>query len=129
MFSEIDFIDEKEISSVVLKTLKQYRKRYEVEKETLNAADAKEETLNDKKLLVQRVENSVVNQIANEIEDQYNGEFYIWLPSDADIPDPEHQLNYGKKFKLGDGEKPGDRYGCRCGMDILVKDTNLNLGG
>lgn len=66
-------------------------------------------------------------QVAGEIKDRYEGEFYIWLPSDAEEPDPEHQLNYGKKFQVGEGEMPGDRFGCRCGMEILVPETKLDL--
>ncbi len=83
--------------------------------------------MNDKKLLVNRVQNSMVKQIAVSIKEEYLGEFYIWLPSDAMEPDPEHQLKYGKRFQIGKGEMPGDRDGCKCGMDILVKEKELEL--
>jgi hypothetical protein len=68
-----------------------------------------------------------VNEIAKDIKRNYKGEYYIWLPSDAENPDPFHQLNYGKKFKIGRGEMPGDRYGCRCGMEVLVEETILDV--
>lgn len=115
------FIDKKAVSRVALKTIKSYEDRL--------ASDAieKSEILKDPKLLIQRVQNEVVFQISNEIKGKYNGEFYEWLPSDADEPDPEHQLNYGKVFKIGVGEMPGDRIGCRCGMNILVDQTELKL--
>lgn len=115
------FIDKKAVSRVALKTIKSYEDRL--------AADdvAKSEILKDPKLLIQRVQNELVFQISNEIKTKYNGEFYEWLPSDASEADPEHQLNYGKVFQIGDGEMPGDRIGCRCGMNILTDQTELKL--
>ena len=54
-------------------------------------------------------------------------EFYRWMPSDAKNPDPEHQLLYGKIFRVGEGDKegnmPGERYGCRCGIEWLDSET------
>lgn len=119
--SEFDFLDSKAINRVALKTIKGYKRRVKEDPEL------KSELLDDPAQLIQRVQNEVVFQVSSEIKDQYSGEFYIWLPSDAEEPDPEHQLNYGKKFQIGDGEMPGERYGCRCGMDILVKENTLDL--
>lgn len=118
---QFDFLDEKAIARVALKTLKGYRKRAKED------PDAREEILDDPAQLVQRVQNEVVTQVAGEIKDRYSGEFYVWLPSDADEPDPEHQLNYGKTFQVGEGEMPGDRFGCRCGMEILIDGSRLDL--
>jgi hypothetical protein len=110
----IDFLSTATVQRVALKTIKEYKQTFEDNKdEGLTASDAKEEALNKKKLLVNRVQSTIVNQVADEIEDRYRGEFYKWLPSDAQVPDPLHQLKYGKKFQLGKGEKPGDRFGCR----------------
>ena len=120
---DIDFIDKKAVRDVALKTIRGYKKRI---KEDPNV---KSDLVDDPKQLVHRVQNEVVFQVAEGIKEEYSGEFYIWLPSDADEPDPEHQLNYGKKFKIGEGEMPGERYGCRCGMEILVKEKTLSLGG
>lgn len=123
-----DFMSKQTLERTALKTIKQYKAAYKEEKEKgTPASEAKEEAINDKKLLVNRVQNSVVYEIAGEIKDQYRGEYYKWLPSDASEPDPLHQLNYGKKFQIGKGEMPGDRYGCRCGMQILVDETKLEL--
>ena len=66
-------------------------------------------------------------QVSQEIKDKYKGDKYEWLPSDAEDPDPEHQLNYGKIFTIGEGEMPNERYGCRCGMRILTEDESLKL--
>lgn len=118
---DIDFLNKKSITKTALKVVKNYKSR--IKDETLEAKDIKK----DPKLLINRVQNEVVTQISSEIKDKYNGEYYVWLPSDAEEPDPEHQLNYGKTFKIGDGEMPGERYGCRCGMEILTKDTKLEL--
>lgn len=115
------FIDKKAVSRVALKTIKSYEDRLALDEV------AKADILKDPKLLIQRVQNELVFQISNEIKGKYNGEFYEWLPSDASEPDPEHQLNYGKVFQIGSGEMPGDRIGCRCGMNILVDQTELKL--
>lgn len=117
----IDILSKRSISAVALKTIKAYKKRIK------ENPKIKKEILQDPAQLVQRVQNEVVLQVGDVIKTQYAGEFYIWLPSDAEEPDPEHQLNYGKRFQVGDGEMPGDRYGCRCGMEILVPDSKLEL--
>ena len=128
LFDDVDFLSKKTMERTALKAIKHYKERYKEEiADGLSAPEAKEETLNDKKLLVSRVQNEVISEVADEIKDQYRGEFYKWLPSDADTPDPLHQLNYGSKFQLGKGEMPGDRYGCRCGMLILVPEKRLSL--
>ena len=111
----------KSVSRVALKTIKGYRARIKAD------GDVKDEIIDDPKLLINRIQNEVILQISGEIKDAYHGEQYEWLPSDADEPDPEHQLNYGKVFTVGDGEMPGDRYGCRCGMNILVPENKLDL--
>lgn len=118
---EFDFLDKKAVESVALKTIKQYKKRAKGDPEM------RQDLKRDPAQLIQRVQNEVVQQASAEIRNQYTGEFYIWLPSDAAEPDPEHQLKYGKKFRIGDGEMPGDRYGCRCGMEILVEGSRLKL--
>lgn len=128
MLSDADFLSKGTLEKVALKTIKEYKAMYQENKdEGIPADEAKDDAINNNKLLVNRVQNSVVNQIAVEIKDQYLGEFYKWLPSDASEPDPLHQLKYGKKFQIGKGEMPGDRYGCRCGLLIIVPETKLDL--
>lgn len=119
--SEVDILDKKDISTVALKTIKGYQARVEANPEV------EAEILANPIQLIQRVQNEVILQIKESIKTSYDGEYYTWLPSDADEPDPEHQLNYGKVFQIGDGEMPGDRFGCRCGMEIIVPDSSLNL--
>jgi hypothetical protein len=118
----VDFLDKGEVSRVALETIKGYKARIKAE-----TAD-KTELLADPKQLIQRVQNQVVLQISNEIRDTYRGEQYEWLPSDAEEPDPEHQLKYGNVYTVGVGEMPGERFGCKCGMRILVKESQLKLG-
>ena len=120
---DIDFLDKKAVTKVALKTIKGYKKRIKED------PDIKSDLIDDPAQLVQRVQNEVVFQVKEAIAEQYEGEFYVWLPSDADEPDPEHQLKYGKKYQVGVGEMPGDRFGCRCGMEILVREKTLNLEG
>lgn len=128
--SDADFLSKKTLERTALKTIKDYKDKFQeikAESDDVSIAEAADEAVNNSKLLINRVQNSVVLQIADEIQDQYFGEFYKWLPSDASEPDPLHQLNYGRKFQIGKGEMPGDRYGCRCGMNILVTETKLDL--
>ncbi len=119
--NDVDFINKKRVTEVALKTIKSYRDRIKDDK------SLKPDLLDDPAQLIQRVQNEVILQIGAEIKGNYSGEKYEWLPSSAEIPDPEHQLNYGKVFTVGDGEMPGERYGCMCGMNILVKGDKLEL--
>lgn len=116
-----DFIDKDKVAEVALKTLSDYEKRIEENK------ISRRKLLANPKQLIQRVQNSIIWQISNAIESQYQGEPYEWLPSNAKDPDPEHQLNYGKIFIIGDGDMPGKRYGCQCGMRILTDKERLIL--
>lgn len=127
-----DFIDRKAVSKVALNVINSYQERIAREQaeaglDKAAGAALEKEILADPKQLIQRVQNEVIFQVKESIKENYEGEQYEWLPSDAEEPDPEHQLNYGKIFTIGDGEMPGDRIGCRCGMNILVKQTKLNL--
>lgn len=119
--NDIDFLDKKGIERVALKTIKGYKER--IEEDTLEAEEVKAAPAQ----LIQRVQNEIVFQIKEEIKTKYDGHTYVWLPSDAEEPRPEHQLNYGKEFEIGVGEMPGDAFGCRCGMQIVTKDSSLNL--
>ena len=118
---DIDFIKKSEVLETALGVISNYRDRIAED------PSIKAEILKDPAQLIQRVQDSVVFQVSEGIKENYDGEFYIWLPSDAETPDPEHQLNYGKKFQIGDGEQPGERYGCLCGMQILVDASSLAL--
>jgi hypothetical protein len=109
-------ISRKKLDNLSLKVIKQYKEKYDLD--SIDPSD---------KLAIQRIQNNAVYEIAQGIKENYSGESYEWLPSDADNPDPEHQLNYGKIFQVGVGEMPGDRPGCKCGMNILVNETRLNL--
>jgi hypothetical protein len=128
----VDFLDKKSVSRVALNTIKGYQERIaraQADKMESSAGDEIQSAiLDDPKQLIQRVQNEVILQISSEIKTSYSGEQYEWLPSEAETPDPEHQLNYGKVFTIGDGEMPGERIGCLCGMNILVKETQLELG-
>lgn len=128
MLSDMGVVSQSAISSVALKTARQYRRRVRDEiKGGATAAEARDDVLGEKGLLVARIQAAIVTEIAGGIRDQYAGESYTWLPSDSEEPDPEHQLNYGKRFRIGEGEMPGERWGCKCGMDIHVEDTELQL--
>jgi hypothetical protein len=128
-FTKNDFIDTKAVTETVLKASKFYKDKFKDMPEEMSTTKAIEETLNDKALLINRVQNTVVTQISQNIRENYTGEWYIWGPSSAEIPDPIHQLNYGKKFQIGDGEQPGDRFGCQCMMEILTADDKLDING
>jgi len=126
--AQSELISEKKLTQVALRVMKDYRTRYEdAQDEGLSNKDAFDEAVNGEKLMINRVHNSIIYEITRDIKHAYRGEEYEWLPSDALEPDPLHQLNYGKTFKIGRGEMPGDRIGCKCGMNILVKQDKLEL--
>lgn len=123
--SEIGLINKKKVLDVALKTIAGYQERVEAAKST----EVRDEILDDPKQLIQRVQNEFVFQTQKKIQAQYKGQKARWLPSSADEPDPEHQKNYGKEYIIGegiDGEEPGDRFGCKCGVEIL-NETSLEL--
>ena len=115
-----DVFDKKRVSEVALKVLKGYKDR-DIDRDELK------DILKDPRQLIQRVQNEIVLQVSESIKEKYAGEFYTWLPSSAEEADPEHQENYGRKFQIGDGEMPGERPGCQCGMEIITDDTKLEL--
>jgi hypothetical protein len=84
----------------------------------------KKDAVNDAKLLYARLSDLVVEKASEEIKEKYAGKKYIWIPSDAEEQDPVHALNYGKTFVVGEGEQPGERWGCRCGMEILADEDD-----
>jgi hypothetical protein len=128
MFNDIDFISKKNMKLSALNAIKKYKDKYDVKRdEGLSITDAKDVALNEKKLLVDRVQNAVLHEVSEKIGDKYAGEFYEWLPSTAIEPDEKHMLNYGKVFQIGKGEMPGERWGCQCGMEILVPEKKLEL--
>jgi hypothetical protein len=127
-FSEIPFVNKRDLTKVVLEVAKLYRKKYRgLVKEGEGKGDAKKIAENESKLLTHRIQNLVVFKASEKIKEELKGEFYIWLPSDADEPDPLHQLKYGKKFQIGKGEMPGERFGCRCGMKILTGKKDIDI--
>lgn len=128
MLSRVPFLSKKKLETIAIRVLKKYKELFREElKDGASKAEALDAATNGNALMVQRVQNAIVFEISKEIKDVYRGERYRWLPSDAEVPDPLHQLNYGKRFTIGKGEMPGDRYGCRCGMEILVDETELDL--
>ena len=81
------------------------------------------DAVNNDSLLRNRIENVVIFAEVQNLKQEHDGQYYEWLPSDSENPDPEHQLLYGKIFKVGDGDNegnmPSERYGCRCGIRWL----------
>ena len=131
----IGLLDKKSIASVARRTIKNYQKRradavIKADYDKKAGTEFQKEIIDDPALLIQRVQNEIVFQTHEKIKDQYDGQKARWLPSDAEEPRPEHQLNYGKEYIIGEGingVEPGDEYGCRCGVEILVNETKLNL--
>lgn len=121
LVSASNLVSPKEINKVALKAIKKYKENYK------NKDVSRKNAVAGKKLLLQRVKNSMVQQVAEKIKEKHDGEFYIWLETTANVPDEEHRRNWGNVFQIGKGEMPGDRWGCLCGMEILVDSKRLNL--
>lgn len=121
-------LSKKTLEKIAANVIAQYKDSLAVRLDSgMTRAEALEETLAGKALMVQQVQGAIVQEIAKDLKAKYRGERYEWLPSTAEEPDPLHQLNYGKKFRIGKGEMPGDRFGCKCGMHILTDDDKLEL--
>ena len=112
----------REITAEVYKTVD----FYEQKEATLKAAGVKafkQEALNGQELLKARLKNFLVYSEIQRQRKEHKGRMYRWLPSNANEPDPEHQLLYGKIFREGEGDKdgnmPGERWGCQCSIEWL----------
>lgn len=92
----------------------------------LEVVQNEREEIADEKLLKQRLQGLVLWNEVETMKQEHAGEYYRWLPSESKVPDPEHQLLYGKIFKVGEGDKNGnmpcERYGCKCGIEWLTAD-------
>ncbi len=127
---DIDVINKKDVTTVALKVINSYQDRFHNALDEGDASDLKSAIIDDPALLVNRVQGEIIFQIHAAVKEKYSGETAVWLPSDAMDPRPEHQLNYGKVYIIGegiDGVEPGDEYGCQCGMEIQVDETQLSL--
>jgi len=128
-------LNKKKIADVALKTVKAYQLREAAATVAGNfdAAAGREvadEIVANPKQLIQRVQNEVIFQVHTQIKAKFSGQRARWLPSDAEEPRPEHQRHYGKEYVIGegiDGVEPGDEYGCKCGVEILTNETQLDL--
>lgn len=120
----------RKISAEVYKTVEFYAAK----ESALKAAGEKAfkaEALNGQSLLTQRLKNFLVYSEVQEQRKHHKGRMYRWLPSAAAEADPEHQLLYGKIFREGEGDKdgnmPGERWGCQCGIEWLDEAEDLIL--
>ncbi len=116
------------IDKTVYDVLLQYKAKYKdlIAAEDFGKAQAFEAALNGENLLRQRIEQAVVFDKIQDLKAEHKGEFYRWMPSSAENPDPQHGLLYGKIFRVGEGDKegnmPGERYGCQCGIEWLGEE-------
>lgn len=117
------------IDTTVYNVLSQYEQKYKgLIAEGESSTQAFNDAVNGSALLRQRIEQAVVYDEIQNLKAQHTGEFYRWMPSSAANPDPEHQLLYGKIFRVGEGDKngnmPGERYGCQCGIEWFDSGEN-----
>lgn len=115
-------VSKRDVSATVYKVVDFYNKKIkELKKE--GEKSYKKKALNGEVLLKNRLENLVLWNEVQNMKKEHEGQFYRWLPSSAKEPDPEHQLLYGKIFKVGEGDKdgnmPSERFGCKCGIEFL----------
>lgn len=111
-------VDKKGLEGVIFESVDKYLKKLETLKEEENK-HALAEATNGEKMLKTRIENYLIYEESQQIKKENMGKRYIWLPSSAEVPRPEHQLKYGKEFIIGQGEFPNEAYGCKCGFTII----------
>ncbi|MDD6153640.1 MAG: hypothetical protein PUC11_06835 [Elusimicrobia bacterium] len=108
----------RKITAEVYKTVEFYAEK-EAALKAAGERAFKQEALNGQALLTSRLKNFLVYSEVQEQRKRHKGKLYRWLPSSAENPDPEHQLLYGKVRREGEGEMPGERWGCQCGIEWL----------
>lgn len=117
-------ITNKDLTETISAVLAGYKTRGRI-LEKMGVKAYKTEAIKDGVLLKQRVRDAVVYAQVQAEKKEHKGGYYRWLPSSAVNPDPEHQVLYGRIFPVGDGDKdgnmPGERYGCQCGIEWLEK--------
>lgn len=120
----------RKITAEVYKTVEFYAEK-EAALKAAGEQAFKQEALNGQALLTSRLKNFLVYAEVQEQRKRHKGKMYRWLPSSAENPDPEHQLLYGKIFREGEGDKdgnmPGERWGCQCGIEWLDEAEDLIL--
>lgn len=125
-------LKKREVNATIYKVVDKYKEKMETLKEA-GVRAFKSEAINNEALLKDRIENLVLWNEVQNLKDEHEGEFYRWLPSSALEPDPEHQLLYGKIFRVGEGDKegnmPSERYGCKCGIEFLTASEAKELKG
>ena len=122
----LDFLTNKDVNKTINSSLTFYKnKMRELKAAGEPVRQAAADAVNDGRLLETRLENMIIQRASEDIKKRFAGKRYVWLPSSSENPDPKHQLNYGKIFIVGEGEMPGERWGCKCGMEILdVEDED-----
>lgn len=125
-------LSKREVDLTIYKVIDIYNKKIkDLKKEGVKAF--KSIAINGEALLKNRLEGLVLWNEVQQIKKENEGLFYRWLPSSSRIPDPEHQLLYGKIFPVGKGDKngnmPSERFGCKCGMEILTEKEAKEMKG
>lgn len=124
----VGVLSKKQLEFVALNVIKKYREKAEaLTEEGLTKSEAREEVLENKKLLLQRVNMAILWETTQKIKELYAGEKYRWLESTSEEKNKKHKRKVGKIFTIGKGEMPQDNYGCKCGMEILVDAKRLNI--
>ena len=122
-------LSKREVEATVYKVIDNYEEKMK----KLKKEKVKAKALNNEVLLKDRLENLVLWNEVQNLKKEHEGQFYRWLPSSSKIPDPEHQLLYGKIFKVGEGDKegnmPSERYGCKCGIQFLTAKEAKEMKG
>lgn len=118
-------LTQKELKASALKVIDLYEKKaQDLKREGVKAF--KKEATNGEKLLKNRIQELVLFNEVQHLKEEHAGQYYRWLPSSSETPDPEHQLLYGKIFKVGEGDKdgnmPAERFGCKCGAEFLTNE-------
>lgn len=117
----------RELKATYKNTIEQYTAKMDLLKDE-GVRAYKREAVNGEALLKNRIAGLVIYNEVQEQKKEHKGKKYRWIPSSAQEPDPEHQLLYGQIFKDGEGDKdgnmPGERYGCQCGIEWLDDDED-----
>ena len=119
IYADLYGLDANELIYRFEKNIDFYNKEYKTNNPDLST---KQRASAQQAALVKSFENTVITSDLENFQKQNIDKLFRWLPSGAKQPDDRHMQFYGKTYAVAnppDGELPGQRPGCQCGLELL----------
>ena len=122
IYADLYGLDANELIYRFEKNIDFYNKEYKTNNPDLST---KQRASAQQAALVKSFENTVITSDLENFQKQNIDKLFRWLPSGAKQPDDRHMQFYGKTYAVAnppDGELPGQRPGCQCGLELLDEE-------